>query len=126
MTRATVNRTVMIVDDTEDVRELLRLQLTMLGCRVVEAANGREALEIASKESPELILMDLTMPVLDGIEATRLIRERAENSGVVIVALTALGCAESQQRAFAAGCNDYVHKPLGSEQLLSLLDRHLS
>ena len=62
-----------MVDDSEDIRELLRVQLAQLGCRVVEAADGRDAVEAVSKERPALILMDLSMPVLDGFEATRLI-----------------------------------------------------
>jgi two-component system CheB/CheR fusion protein len=115
----------MVVDDTHDVRELLRTQLSMLGYRVVEATNGLEAVEIVSREPPELILMDLTMPVLDGIEATRLIRERVGNSEVIIVAFTALLCAETRKKALAAGCNDYVHKSLEMEQLSLLLERYL-
>lgn len=115
----------MVVDDTDDVREVLRVQLSILGYRVVEATNGQEALEIVSKESPELILMDLTMPLLDGLEATRLIRETLSNSDVVIVACTALPCAESRRRALTVGCNDYIHKPLEMDQLSRLLERHL-
>jgi CheY-like chemotaxis protein len=115
----------MVVDDTHDVRELLRTQLSMLGYRVVEATNGLEAVEIVSRESPELILMDLTMPILDGIEATRLIREMVGNSHVIIVAFTALHSAETRQKALAAGCNDYVHKSLEMAQLSLLLKRHL-
>jgi CheY-like chemotaxis protein len=116
----------MIVDDTDDVRELVRIQLIMLGYRVVEATNGREAVEIVMREPPELILMDLTMPVLGGIEATRLIRETVGNSEVVIVAFTALPSGHSRELALAAGCNDYIRKPLEVDQLSSLLKRHLS
>src|SRR5438046_2736714 len=116
MNNIALSRTVLIVDDTHDVRELLRTQLSVLGYRVVEATNGLEAIEVVSRESPELILMDLMMPILDGIEATRLIREMAGNSGVIIVAFTALPCPETRQRALAAGCNDYIYKSLELEQ----------
>lgn len=117
--------TVLVVDDSEDIRELTRLQLAMLGCRVVEAADGREAVELAGKEYPSLILMDLTMPVLDGFEATRLIRGLAEIRDVVIVAFTALHSGECRASALAAGCDDYIQKPLGLDELSGLLQRHI-
>jgi len=120
-----VNKTVLVVDDTDDVRELLRTQLIMLGYHVLEATNGQEAVEIVGKELPELILMDLTMPVLGGIEATRLIRKTVRNTNVVIIAFTALPSAGSRQLAFAAGCDDYIQKPLDVDKLSRLLERHL-
>jgi len=125
MSTTEASPTVMVADDSADIRELTRLQLAMLGCRVVEAADGREAVELAGKECPALILMDLTMPVLDGLEATRLIRRLAEIRDVVIVAFTALHDGECRASALAAGCNDYIQKPLGMEELSGLLDRHL-
>ena len=120
------NQTIMIVDDTDDIRYLMRLQLDMLGYRVVEAANGQEAIELLHREIPKLILMDLNMPGLDGIEVTRLIRESLRNSTIIIIAFTALNEAEVRRRALAAGCNDYVQKTLEADQLSSLLNRHLS
>ncbi|HKG13584.1 MAG TPA: response regulator [Pyrinomonadaceae bacterium] len=125
MSTTEANPTVMVVDDSADIRELTRLQLGILGYQVVEAAEGRQAVELASRECPALILMDLTMPVLDGLEATRLIRGLAELCGVVIVAFTALHGSECRASALAAGCDDYVQKPLGMEGLSDLLERHL-
>ncbi len=115
----------MIVDDTDDVRDIVRFQLSMLGYRVMEAANGEEAIELIQREVPKLILMDLTMPGLDGFEVTRLIRQQMENAGVIIIAFTSMSGEEIRQKALAAGCNDYVQKPLEAAQLSSLLDRHL-
>jgi CheY-like chemotaxis protein len=115
----------MVVDDSEDIRELLRIQLTRLGYRVVEAAGGREAVEAVRQECPVLILMDLTMPVLDGYEATRLIRRIEGARGVVIVAFTALSSGASRASALAAGCDDFVRKHLGMKELSALLERHL-
>ena len=120
------NPTVMIVDDTDDIREFVRLQLSTLGYRVMEAANGEEAIELIQQEVPKLILMDLHMPGLDGFDVTRFIRDRMEDASVVIIAFTALTGEESRQKALAAGCNDYVEKPLETGELSSLLDRHLS
>jgi CheY-like chemotaxis protein len=116
----------MIVDDTDDIREFVRLQLINLGYRVMEAANGEEAIELIQQEVPKLILMDLNMPGLDGFEVTRLIRQSMEHARVVIIAFTALSGEETRQRALAAGCNDYVQKPVETRQLSSLIDRHLS
>ena len=116
----------MVADDSDDIRELLRVQLTQLGYRVVEAADGREAVEAVRKERPALILMDLSMPVLDGFEATRLIRRIEGARGVVILAFTALSSGMSRARALAAGCDDYVRKHIGINELSALLARHLS
>ncbi len=115
----------MVVDDSEDIRELLRIQLTRLGYRVVEAADGREAVEAVRKECPVLILMDLTMPVLDGFEATRLIRRFEGARGVVILAFSALSSGASRASALAAGCDEFVRKHLGMKELSALLERHL-
>jgi CheY-like chemotaxis protein len=126
MEKTSQNQTVMIVDDTDDIRDLLRIQLDMLGYRVLEAACGHEAIELILREVPQLILMDVNMPGIDGIEATRLIRENMRNSTIIIIAFTALNEAEVRQRALAAGCNDFVQKPIESAQLSSLLNRYLS
>jgi len=116
---------VMVVDDSADIRELMRLQLMQLGYRVAEAANGREAVDAVGRECPALILMDITMPILDGLEATRLIREMADICGLVIIAFTALQSGQSRAQALAAGCNDFIHKPINGGQLSDLLHRYL-
>jgi CheY-like chemotaxis protein len=125
MSATITNRTVMIVDDADDGRELLRLQLDLLGYQVLEAANGQEAIEMVTREFPKLILMDLTMPVIDGFEATRQIRERTGNHTIFIVAVTALPAADVKHRALAAGCNDYLQKPLDPDALSNVLCRYL-
>jgi CheY-like chemotaxis protein len=117
--------TVMVVDDSEDNRELARLQLTLLGYRVLEASNGLEAVMLLLDECPVLILMDITMPVLDGLSATRLIRELSKACDVVIVAYSALGSHEGRERAIAAGCNDFLRKPVNMAQLGGVISRHL-
>jgi CheY-like chemotaxis protein len=113
--------TVMVVDDNEDLREMLRYMVERLGYRVVEAENGREAIEIVRHKCPDLILMDLSMPVMDGLAATRLLRQMEEVSHVPIVAITANRREQSQAEALAAGCNEYLIKPVNFHQLHSLL-----
>jgi CheY-like chemotaxis protein len=115
----------MVVDDSEDIRELLRVQLAQLGYRMVEANGGREAEEAMGKARPALILMDLSMPVLDGFEATRLIRLIEGARGVVIVAFSALSSGANRASALAAGCDNFVRKHLGMKELSDLLERHL-
>lgn len=125
MNEAPENLTVMIVDDNDDIRDVFRRQLEMLGYRVLEAVDGQEAIDLVLLEVPKLILMDLTMPRLDGFEATRLIRQSTPNPALVIIACTCLNDCETKQRALAAGCNDYVQKPLAMTDLSTLLHRHL-
>jgi CheY-like chemotaxis protein len=118
--------TVMVVDDNEDLREMLRFMVERLGYEVVEAENGREAVEIARRRCPNLILMDLSMPVMDGFAATRLLRKIEDMCNVPIIAISANRREQSQADALAAGCNDYLTKPVNFHQLHSLLGNLLS
>jgi two-component system cell cycle response regulator DivK len=118
-------RTVMVVEDFADTRQMLRKFLETGGYGVIEAANGREAVELARRERPALILMDLNMPVLDGFAATLRIREQEPLRDVPIVAITAYDSAESRAAARAVGCNDYLPKPVTPEQLIPLVERHV-
>ena len=116
---------VLVVEDFEDTRVLMRRFLEMGGCRVVEAADGREALERARSERPQLILMDLNMPVLDGFTAALRIRERDETRNVPIVAITAYDTAEFRAAARAVGCTGYIAKPLDFGELMTLVKRYI-
>ena len=117
--------TVMVVEDFEDNRFMMRRLLEMSGYRVLEAINGEEAVELAHRERPQLILMDLSLPQLDGLAATRRIRQHAELRDVPIVAVSAHDTADFHADALAAGCNDYVTKPIDFDQLEALLQRLL-
>ncbi|MFN2455336.1 MAG: response regulator [Pyrinomonadaceae bacterium] len=119
------NQKVMVVEDFEDNRFMMRRLLEMSGYSVVEAMNGEEAVEIARREQPNLILMDLSLPLLDGLAATRRIREHVELRSVPIVAVSAHDTADFHADALAAGCNDYVTKPIDFDQLEELLGRLL-
>jgi two-component system, cell cycle response regulator DivK len=117
--------TVMVVEDFEDNRFMMRRLLEMSGYRVLEAINGEEAVELAHRERPNLILMDLSLPQLDGLAATRRIRQHEDLRNVPIVAVSAHDTADFHADALAAGCNDYVTKPIDFDQLEALLSRLL-
>lgn len=115
----------MVVEDFEDNRFMMRRLLEMSGYRVVEAVNGEQAIEIANKERPHLILMDLSLPLLDGLAATRRIRQNQDLKRIPIIAVSAHDTSDFHADALAAGCNDYVTKPIDFEQLEELLRRLL-
>ncbi len=119
------HKTIMVVEDFEDNRFMMRRLLEMSGYCVLEAINGEEAIQIAESEHPDLILMDLSLPLLDGLAATRRIREVDGLRTVPIVAVSAHDTADFHADALAAGCNDYVTKPIDFDQLESLLCRLL-
>lgn len=129
MTQNSVSSTVLIVDDYEDVRPILRRWLEDFGCRVVEATNGREAVEVAKRERPDLILMDLFMPEVDGFAAALRIRQDEELKDVPIIAITAYGelgvDVQLQIDPKAIGFNEYVPKPFAPDQLKEILERFL-
>jgi len=116
---------VLVVEDFEDNRFMMRRLLEMSGYRVLEAVNGEEAVELAHRERPQLILMDLSLPQLDGLAATRRIRQYADLRHFPIVAVSAHDTADFHADALAAGCNDYVTKPIDFDQLEALLSRLL-
>ncbi|MDQ3917410.1 MAG: response regulator [Acidobacteriota bacterium] len=121
--------TILLVDDMDEIRHLIRTALVRRGYRVVEASDGREAVEVAARERPQLILMDLYMPGSDGFAAMREIRAIEVLSEVPIIAITAyggLGIEEHLRRqAEAAGCKEFLAKPFEVHQLEEAVDRHL-
>ena len=125
MTEGRPARTIMVVEDYDDTRTLLRHGLEGLGYSVLEASNGQEAVDIAAREFPDLILMDLDLPILDGIAATQRIRQQPENENVPIVAVTAYPMSYTHVKAFAKGCNEYMPKPIDMAELADLVNRYL-
>jgi two-component system, cell cycle response regulator DivK len=106
-------KTILVVEDNLDNRRILVYRLRRIGdFRIVEASNGQEALDAVVVEPPDLIFMDLKMPVMDGWEATRRIRALESGRYIPIIALTAQAMAGDEQKALAAGCDDYVAKPI--------------
>jgi two-component system, cell cycle response regulator DivK len=117
--------TVLLVEDTEDNRFMMRRLLEMSNYRVVEAMNGEEAVKLAEEEAPDLILMDLSLPVIDGLAATRLIRKIPELGATPIIAVSAHDTSDFQSEAIDAGCNSYVTKPIDFNELEELIARLL-
>ena len=113
--------TVLLVEDTEDNRFMMRRLLEMTGYRVVEAMNGEEAVKLARAEMPQLILMDLSLPVIDGLAATRLIRKLPEFETTPIIAVSAHDTSDFQSEAIQAGCNRYITKPIDFNELEELI-----
>jgi CheY-like chemotaxis protein len=116
---------ILVADDYEDTRQMLRMLLELKGCRVMEAENGLEAVSLASRIFPDLILMDLNMPALDGFAAARRIREQVETQHIPIVAVTAEARGDWRKQAMAAGCDDCIEKPVDFDVLDRLLSSFL-
>ncbi|MBD1938263.1 hybrid sensor histidine kinase/response regulator [Microcoleus sp. FACHB-68] len=119
------NRRILVVDDKQENRSILVGLLQPLGFEIAEAANGQECLEKTAQFEPNLILTDLVMPVMDGFEATRRIRKSAEFAGVVVIASSASVFDFEQQKSWDAGCDDFLPKPVRTEELLEKLRIHL-
>ena len=117
--------TVLVADSYEDTRFLLKFWLEAEGYEVVEAGNGREAVELTRGGCPDLLLMSERMPVLDGLEAARRIRRRDEGCGCPIVALSTYPSEEARAAALAAGCDSFVAEPIDFDLLGSLLSHLL-
>ncbi len=114
-------RTILVVDDFDDTRLLLRTFLERKGFRVVEAENGLEAVDMARNEDPDLIIMDMQMPYLDGLAATRKIRETKHSGTLPIVAVSAYGADQFRAQAIAAGCDEYVSTPFEPTELEQII-----
>lgn len=122
MTRA---KRVLLVEDFEDSRFSLSKLLEIEGYEVLEAVDGAEAVDIAINSKPDLILMDLSLPIIDGLSATKQIRENAAMNSVPIIALSAHDLVDFQMKAKAAGCTDYVTKPVDFTVLMTVLAKYL-
>lgn len=117
---------VLIVEDDDDTRFMLKTMLEFRGINVVEAVNGEMAVALVDNVQIDLVVMDGTLPVVNGFEATRRIRERHFAEDVPIIFLSGHAQPEYRDKAFAAGCNDYLVKPFAFREIDSALERHLS
>jgi CheY-like chemotaxis protein len=118
-------KTILVVDDYDDMRRVTHFALESFGYRVVEAANGEEAVEVAQAELPDLIIMDLSMPHLDGFEAIHRIRRLLGLHDVCVIAFSAHSAPEVRADALAAGCREFLPKPIDLEVLRAAVERCL-
>jgi CheY-like chemotaxis protein len=109
---------ILLVEDNEMNRDMLSRRLTRKGYEVIMACDGRQAIEMAASESPDLILMDMSLPVIDGWEATRQVKAAPASRSIPIIALTAHAMAGDREKAIEAGCDDYDTKPIELPRLL--------
>jgi two-component system, cell cycle response regulator DivK len=113
---------ILLVEDNEMNRDMLSRRLERKGYEVVIAVNGQEGVELVSSNRPDLILMDLSLPIIDGWEATRRIKADPATASIPVIALTAHAMAEDRAKAMAAGCDDFDIKPVDLPRLLEKID----
>jgi two-component system, cell cycle response regulator DivK len=117
---------ILLVEDNEMNRDMLSRRLLRKGYEVVMAVDGEQAVAMAQSEKPDLILMDMSLPVIDGWEATRRVKASEASSGIPIIALTAHAMSGDRERALGAGCDDYDTKPIEMPRLLEKIDALLA
>ena len=117
---------ILLVEDNEMNRDMLSRRLLRKGYEVVMAVDGEQAVAMAQSEKPDLILMDMSLPVIDGWEATRRVKAIEASSGIPIIALTAHAMSGDRERALGAGCDDYDTKPIEMPRLLEKIDALLA
>ncbi|HVZ51338.1 MAG TPA: response regulator [Pseudolabrys sp.] len=109
---------ILLVEDNEMNRDMLSRRLTRNGYEVVMAVNGQEGVSMASSEAPDLILMDMSLPIIDGWEATRRVKADPQTARIPVIALTAHAMVQDKEKALAAGCDDFDTKPVELPRLL--------
>lgn len=116
---------ILLVDDNEENQDMLSRRLQRRGYEVILAQDGVQAVALARSEMPDMILMDMNMPLMDGWEATRLLRSEAQTQALAIIALTAHAMAGDRTKALEAGCDDYHSKPVDLPKLLAQIEQLL-
>jgi two-component system cell cycle response regulator DivK len=120
-----MTKRILVVEDQADNRQIIRDMLSVLDYELTEAENGAEALAAVAKQRPDLILMDIQLPVMDGYEATRRIKAEAGLKSIPIIAVTSYALSGDEQKARDAGCDDFVPKPYSPRQLLAKIRQYL-
>ena len=121
-----MSKRILVVEDTEDNRQIVRDLLASAGYELIEAADGEAGVAMAAAHKPDLILMDLQLPVMDGYEATRRIKADPALQHIPIIAVTSYALSGDEARIRAAGCDGYVAKPFSPRQLLAKVREFLS
>jgi two-component system, cell cycle response regulator DivK len=120
-----MNKTILVVEDQEDNRQILRDLLASAGFRMIEAHDGQQAVTIARSQRPDLVLMDIQLPLVDGYEATRSIKRDPELKHIPIIAVTSYALSGDETKAREAGCDGYVAKPYSTRHLLAKIGQFL-
>ena len=120
-----MSKKILVVEDTEDNRQILRDLLSMAGYEMVEAHDGAEGVAKAAEHKPDLILMDIQMPVMDGYEATRRIKADPALKSIPIIVVTSYALSGDEEKARRAGCDDYVAKPFSPRALLAKIKAYV-
>ena len=121
-----MSKRILIVEDQEDNRTILRDVLSTVGYELIEALNGKDGVRLAQTERPDLILMDIQLPEMDGYEATQQIKSIAELKTIPIIAVTSYALSGDEAKARAAGCDGYIAKPFSPRELLAKVRKYLS
>lgn len=116
---------ILIVEDNPDNMYLIGFIVRKKGYEVIEARNGQEGVELAIKETPDMILMDIQLPDFDGLETTRRIRKSDLNVDIPIIALTSYAMTGDRQKALEAGCNGYIEKPINPDTIMDEIEKFL-
>ncbi len=116
---------ILVIEDNETNLYLVRFMLEKSGYEVIEAREGAVGVELAIKEKPDLIIMDIQLPDIDGLEATKRIRASEAAAGIPIVALTSFAMAADREKALAAGCMSYIEKPINPDTFIAEIEKYL-
>jgi len=120
-----MKKNILVVDDVERNMRLFSDLLEVKGYTVIKAMNGKEGVELAEKTKPDLILMDIQMPIMDGMEAIKILKNRESTKSIPIIALTSYAMRDDKERILSAGCNGYLAKPVVIREFLSMVAEHV-
>jgi len=121
-----VSKRILVVEDQPDNRKIIRDVFAPTGYEIIEAENGEEALAAIAKARPDLILMDIQLPIMDGYTATRRIKEDPALRSIPVIAVTSYALSGEERKAREAGCDDYIPKPYSPRELLAKVRQYLS
>jgi len=116
---------ILVVEDNEDNMRLVSFILKKHGLEVIEARDGAEGVALAVQEKPDLVIMDIQLPDMDGLEATKRIRASEADGDIPIIALTSYAMAGDRERALAAGCTGYIEKPINPDTFITEIEKYL-
>lgn len=119
------NKVILIIEDNTRNIRLINDILTSRGYHVLQACDGREGIELALQYRPDLILMDIQLPIIDGLTATNILKNNHSTSSIPVVALTAMAMKGDREQILASGCDDYLEKPFRLDKLINTLEKYL-